>query len=328
MTVSNVVNGRPGPSAPTRRRVEEAIRELGYVRDAGAHALRVGRAPALGFLMEDESRRALHDPVHAALLTGMVERARHRGLTVAVLVASPATIDEQVDLVVRERRVGGLLLSLQGTPDRHAALLERLGAEGVPTVVFEQTASVRGVHSIGSDNEGGGRAVAAHLTDLGHRRIAVLTGGVPWPGGERRLAGFREVARDAGAELLEWRTPQWNAAAARDVARARLVAERPTALFAANDVLAVGVLHAAEDAGLRVPDDLSVAGFDDLELAALLRPALTTVRVEVAEMGEWAASALIATLDGDATPQHAVLPAALVVRESTTRPAARAARRR
>ena len=126
MTVSNVVNGRPGPAPATRRRVEEAIRELGYVRDAGAHALRVGRATALGFLMEDESRLALHDPVHAALLTGMVERARHRGLTVAVLVASPETIDEQVELVVRERRVGGLLLSLQGTPDRHAALLERL----------------------------------------------------------------------------------------------------------------------------------------------------------------------------------------------------------
>ena len=140
---------------------------------------------------------------------------------------------------------------------------------------------------------------------------------MPWPGGERRLAGFREVARAAGAELLEWRTPEWNAAAARDAARARLAGERPTAVFAANDVLAVGVLHAAEDAGLRVPRDLSLAGFDDLELAALLRPALTTVRVEVAEMGEWAASALIATLDGDATPQHAVLPAALVVRDST-----------
>ncbi len=328
MTVSNVVNGRPGPAPATRRRVEEAIRELGYVRDAGAHALRVGRATALGFLMEDESRLALHDPVHAALLTGMVERARHRGLTVAVLVASPETIDEQVDLVVRERRVGGLLLSLQGTPDRHAALLGRLGADGVPAVVFEQTATVRGVHSVVSDNEGGGRAVARHLTELGHRRIAVLTGAVPWPGGERRLAGFREVAEAAGAELLEWRTPGWNAAAARDVARARLPAERPTAVFAANDVLAVGVLHAAEDAGLHVPRDVSLAGFDDLELAALLRPALTTVRVEVAEMGEWAASALIAALDGDATPRHAVLPASLVVRESTTRPAARAARRR
>ena len=239
MTVSNVVNGRPGPAPATRRRVEEAIRELGYVRDAGAHALRVGRATALGFLMEDESRLALHDPVHAALLTGMVERARHRGLTVAVLVASPETIDEQVDLVVRERRVGGLLLSLQGTPDRHAALLGRLGADGVPAVVFEQTATVRGVHSVASDNEGGGRAVARHLTELGHRRIAVLTGAVPWPGGERRLAGFREVAEAAGAELLEWRTPGWNAAAARDVARARLPAERPTAVFAANDVLAV-----------------------------------------------------------------------------------------
>ena len=253
MTVSNVVNGRPGPAPATRRRVEEAIRELGYVRDAGAHALRVGRATALGFLMEDESRLALHDPVHAALLTGMVERARHRGLTVAVLVASPETIDAQVERVVRERRVGGLLLSLQGTPDRHAALLERLGADGVPAVVFEQTASVRGVHSIASDNEGGGRAVAGHLTGLGHRRIAVLTGDVPWPGGERRLAGFREVARAAGAELLEWRTPEWNAAAARDAARARLAGERPTAVFAANDLLAVGVLHAAEDAGLRVP---------------------------------------------------------------------------
>lgn len=315
MTVSNVVNGRRGASADTRRRVERAIAALGYERDARAHALRVGTSPALGLVLEDDSRLALYDPVHAGLLTGLVEAARHAGRTVTVLVASPATLEAQVQAIVRGRGVAGLLLSLQAAPDRHAALLGRLAEQRVPTVVFELDPGVPGIDAARSDNEGGGRRLAEHLTALGHRRVGIITGRVSWPGGERRLAGFR-AGLDPAAEVATRTIAEWSAEAARVAALGLLREARPTAVLAANDLLAVGVLQAAAELGLRVPDDVSVAGFDDLDVARLVRPALTTVRVDVVGIGEWAAGALEARLRGE-TPEPRAFATTLVPREST-----------
>ena len=208
-TVSNVINNRPVTRPETRRRVEDAIRELGYERDALARALRLRRTHALGFLMEDQSRLALHDPAHASLLTGMVERARHHEYTVTVYVSSPDNIDRFVPTVLRQQSTAGLFLSLQGPEGRHSALLESLVRQNVPIVVFEQQPTVPGMYAVTSDNEGGGRQVAQHLIALGHKRVAILTGAISWPGGDRRFAGFTEVATEAGLEVPIWRSPAW-----------------------------------------------------------------------------------------------------------------------
>jgi LacI family transcriptional regulator len=267
--------------------------------------------------MEDETRLTLQDPAHAALLSGLVERAHHRHYTVTVLVSSPADIDRYVSSMLRQQRIAGLFLSLQGVEGAHSALLQHLGEFGVPTVVLEQRTDPP-VRAVTSDNEGGGAKLARHLLELGHRRVGYLTGAVEWPGGERRFAGFSAVMRDAGAEVPIWRSPGWNPHAAQATATPVLAsADRPTAIFAANDQLAIGVLQAAESLGLDVPGDLSVAGFDDFDLAGLVRPALTTVRIDFVAMGEWAAETLVTLAEGGDPAPVVTLPTSLVVRAST-----------
>ena|SRR5437764_136870 len=316
-TVSNVINKRPVTRPETRRRVEAAIRELGYERDDLARALRLQRTHVLGFLMEDETRLTLQDPAHAALLSGLVERARHRHYTVTVLVCSPADVDRYVSSMLRQQRIAGLFLSLQGLEGAHSALLGHLADFGVPTVVLEQRTEAP-VRAVTSDNEGGGRQLARHLLDLGHSKIGFVTGSVEWPGGERRFWGFSEVMAAAGIEVRVWRSPGWNPHAAEATATPVLAGvDRPTAIFAANDQLAIGVLRAAENLGLGVPGDLSVAGFDDFDLAALVRPALTTVRIDFVAMGEWAAETLVSLAEGGDPAPVVTLPTTLVVRSST-----------
>jgi LacI family transcriptional regulator len=236
---------------------------------------------------------------------------------VTVFVSSPENVDRYVSTVLRQQRIAGLFLSLQGAEGKHAALLERLSDTGVATVVLEQWPTAPGIRAVTSDNEGGGRQVAEHLLSLGHRRLAILTGATTWPGGERRIAGFLEVTRQAGIEVPIWRSPAWNVEAARATSRPLLSGDRPTAVFAANDVLAVGVLRAADDLRLAVPIDLSVAGFDDFDFAVMVRPPLTTVRVDFAEMGEFAAEALIGLAEGGDPAPIVTLPNTLLARGST-----------
>ena len=190
----------------------------------------------------------------------------------------------------------------------------------MPIVVFEQQPQVPGVFAVTSDNEGGGRLVAEHLLALGHKRLAILTGAISWPGGDKRFAGFIDVATAAGLEVPIWRSPAWSMQAARATARALLSSYRPTAIFAANDVLAVGVLRGAEDSNLSVPGDVSVAGFDDFDFATMVRPELTTVRIDFAELGEWAAETLITRIEGGDPAPVVTLPTTLVVRRSTDSP--------
>jgi LacI family transcriptional regulator len=172
------------------------------------------------------------------------------------------------------------------------------------------------IRTVASDNEGGAKRVADHLLALGHRHISYLTGTVRWPGAERRYLGLTAEAHRDELEVSVWRCPAWTVDAARATARLLLPQTRVTAVFCANDLLALGVLLAAEDVGLAVPDDLSVVGFDDFDFAPFVRPPLTTVRVNAAEMGEWAADILMRPLDGEPI-SDLMLATDLIVREST-----------
>jgi DNA-binding LacI/PurR family transcriptional regulator len=314
-TVSNVLNDRPVTREATRLRVKNAVRQLGYERDSFARALRTRHIDTLGLVIEDETRLALHDPIHASLLTGMVERAHQRDYTVLVLVTAPETTERTIARIVRQRRVAGLVISLQGPDGGRVELAQRLAGLRIPTVAFEQRMGPPEIRTVASDNEGGAARVADHLKQHGHRRIAYLTGAVRWPGAERRYAGLAAAANPA-LEVSVWRCPAWSVDAARATARAMLAQADVTAVFCANDRLALGVLLAAADTGLSVPHDLSVVGFDDFDFAAFIRPSLTTVRVDAAEMGEWAADVLMRPADSEPIPDL-MLATELIVREST-----------
>jgi DNA-binding LacI/PurR family transcriptional regulator len=226
-------------------------------------------------------------------------------------------------------------LCIYSMPDGHpgvAAALERR----LPTVVVEEP-QLDGVAFIGIDQRGGMRAVGEHLTGLGHRRVAVLTdrlapddfegpvdaarlAAATFHVGRERLAGVREALAAAGAPAPAVRECPHAIEPARAAAHALLSVEpRPTAVAAITDVLALGVLRAAADLGLRVPEDLSVTGFDDVPAAAFAAPPLTTVRQPLRGKGEAAAELLAELLEG-APPRTVELPVELVVRESTGPP--------
>jgi LacI family transcriptional regulator len=317
-TVSNVLNNRPVTREDTRARVRAAIRELGYEPDATARALRLRRSRTLGLLIEDDSRLALRDPLHALLLTGMVDRARQRDHTVSVIVTAPSQTEQRLEQLVRQGWPDGIVLSLQGAEGERGGFAERLSGSELPMVAFEQRMRIPGLCTVSADNEGGAARICKLLLQLGHRRLAFLTGAVRWPAPERRLAGFREAAAHSNLDVAVLRAPSWTVESARSVVRKLLEPPgRPTAVCAANDVLAVGAVQAALDLGLDVPADLSVVGFDDFDFAALVRPALTTVRLDATAMGEWAADVLIDLAEGGETRPDLVLATELIVRDST-----------
>jgi DNA-binding LacI/PurR family transcriptional regulator len=309
-TVSKVLNGKSGVSADTRARVEELIERYGY-RKPGPQR---GNVVELVF-------RELKDMWAVEIIRGVERVARQHRLGVMVSEfglhdgAAPAWEDTV------SRRPNCVLSVAQLSEAERA----QLTAKGIPFVVFDPIVELPDdVPYVGATNWSGGRAATRHLTELGHRRIAMISG----PEGQlccaARLDGYRSALGAAGLPVepeLVVHTALTHEDGC-DAARALLARpERPTAIFTANDLQALGVYQAARDAGLRIPDDLSVVGFDDLPVVAWVDPPLTTVHQPLTEMAV-AATELALTLGrGERAPQAGLeLATTLTVRGSTAPP--------
>lgn len=306
-TVSKVINGKSGVSADTRAKVEELVNRYGYRKPTGAN-----RSNVVELVF-----RELKDMWAVEIIRG-VERVarRHRvGLMVSEFGLHDATPtwDDTVS-----RRPNCVLSVAQLS----AAEREQLKAKGIPFVVFDPTTELPDdVPFVGATNWSGGRAATRHLTELGHRRIAMISGPQDVLCCYARLDGYRSAMRAAGLpvdpELVVHTelTREDGCAAARSLLA---LPERPTAIFTANDLQALGVYQAAREAGLRIPDDLSVVGFDDLPVVAWVDPPLTTVHQPLTEMAV-AATELALTLGrGEAAPQVGLeIATTLTVRAST-----------
>jgi DNA-binding LacI/PurR family transcriptional regulator len=293
-TVSNAYN-RPDQLAPAlRERILATARELGYSGpDPAARRLRSGRRDAVGLLLADGLPRAFADPAAGLLLQGIARAIEAAGLAL-LLVPDRGGVQ---DAVVQSLCICALP---ESHPNVAAALARRL-----PLVVVDEPRLAEHAY-VGIEDRRGARLAAEHLLALGHRRFALLCGESATQ--RERVAGFRGALEAAGAR---WEEPD-------DLAEALAADERPTALLAGSDLRALAALAAARDAGLVVPHDLSIVGFDDIPSAAWSVPALTTVRQPLLRKGEIAGRLLASS----ATPGRAVvLPVELVVRDSTARPA-------
>lgn len=323
-TVSKVLNSRSDVSAATRERVLDAVAAVGYA------PVPRGR-PAPGSL-DREPNAALVDLVMGgvegswanSVLSGVEEAARQVDRDVVVTLAR-ATDPPERSWVQRlvDRRSRGAVLALVRPAEADRA---RLAAAGIPVVLLDPDVEPPpGVPSVGATNWSGGRSAAAHLLDLGHRRLAVISGRRGQLSSRARVDGFRCALDDAGVVLPDDAAPyaDWTRESAA-VAAGRLLdsAARPTAVFACSDWMALGVYDAASARGLRVPADLSVVGFDDLPEASWLQPALTTVRQPVREMAATALRLLLRLRNGehDSEPVRMELSTSLVVRGSTAPP--------
>ena len=308
-TVSRVLNGSHSVSEATHRRVRAAIDELGYRRNLSARNLSLGRAHAVGVVAPFFTTMSVVERVR-----GVSSRLADRGYDLVLFdVENTRQRADAFEAFVRRDRVdGALVISLPLRDDELAALRR----DALPVVLVD------GMHPdvphIAVDDELGGRLAAEHLLAKGHRHVAFV-GDTPhnpfgFHSSEDRRAGFRSVLADARVdEALEADGREGARAAARELlARAD---DRPSAVFAASDMQAVGVLEAAADLGLRVPDDVGVIGFDDIEFAAVL--GLTTVRQPLFATGAIGADLLLAQLGEDVPPPPAIEPLTVVARRTT-----------
>jgi len=290
-TVSNVLN-RPEAVAPaTRERVRRAIDELGFVRNESARHLRAGRSRTLGLVVLDVT-----NPFFTDVARGVEDAANEAGLAVILCNSDERREKEQAYLdLLEEQRVQGVLI----TPvDAEGDGLARLRQRGVPVVLVDRHAGDGAHCSVAVDDVLGGELAAAHLRDLGHERIAYVSGPMS-------LAQCADRYRGAvtGGEMEILAGAALNVASGRDAGE-RLLGLRnpPTAVFCANDLLALGVLQVMVARGLSVPGDLSIVGYDDIEFAAAAAVPLSSVRQPRHLLGRTAAELLLA--EADATDPH------------------------
>jgi LacI family transcriptional regulator len=321
-TVSYVVNSGPRPVAETtRKRVLRAIQSLGYRPSGVARSLRLQRTRTIGLILPDTA-----NPFFASLAKGVDETVFAHGYSLLLCHSGYVAAREQAHVeLLLAREVDGVLY-VQGTPD--VAALHRLVQCGIPTVAVDREIPDVVIDRVVVDNFGGSVQATKYLIDLGHQRIACIARHVPLSNAAERIRGYQETLSEAGMpvvpEYLVSGGPGYEEGrrAMTELLRLR---PRPTAVLAYPDVVAIGAIQAAHDAGLRIPEDVSVVGFDDIPVSAFTRPRLTTVAVGIWEMGQRAATALLDKVRGEVEscpPRRLVLPAALVIRESTGGPPA------
>ncbi|KQU88136.1 substrate-binding domain-containing protein [Ensifer sp. T173] len=324
-TVSNFLTGRFKPRGQNLQRLEAAISELGYRPSAAARALRLKQSGMIAMLLEDgadlsqERMREGWEPLHGMFLYGATNRARELGYYVTPVLTRQGTAEMEAIRLVREGRADALICSTELMPEAQLERLQRIArTEKVPIALLQENRKRDFICGVAAADEDGGDQAAAHLAALGHRRVAIMTVKPSWPGPVRRRAGFEAAAARLGLSVEVWQAEHYTVEAVRQRTAPELLREdRPTAVFAVNDVIAVALIQLAIELRLDVPNDLSVLGFNDLDVAAYVRPALTTLRTPGAAMGARAVEVLVDAISGKPLASTALLPVEFVPREST-----------
>ncbi len=304
-------------SAETRQRIIEAAQELGYRRNPYAGALATGQSRILGLMLPSASAYSQHDPFYSLLTTGITTCAQELGYNVMLYSAAAEDEPEKAARLI-DKLVAGLVLV---SPPENTPLYEECDRLRIPFVTV-LAGPQSGRLTINSDDYRGGRMATEHLIAQGHRRIAHLKGRSGVVTTLPRYRGYVDALREYGLSIEPALTMpgDFNLACAYESTRRLALmseGERPTAIFAANDLSAHGAIDAIADCGLKTPDDIAVVGYDDTWYATVTRPALTSVNMDVAGIGYQAARALLRLITSDGPREtHIVLPVSLTVRES------------
>jgi DNA-binding LacI/PurR family transcriptional regulator len=308
-TVSRVINGSASIRPSTRERVERAIADLGYHPNTAARALVTRRSKIIGII---GSNTALYGP--ASIQFSIQDAARAAGYFSSLVTLAAVTHDElrgALNYLSRQSVEAIVMIVTQ----QEALAVVRSEATTIPLIVVEGELSGRGL-SVGVDQMEGARLATQHLVDLGHRDIVHVSGPLTWTEARARRAGYVEVMRAARLPVRADLEGDWSPARGYAIGRELVKRNDFTAVFVANDQMAIGILHAFAQAGIAVPDDVSLIGFDDVPEAAYLNPALSTVRQDFHAVGQRAIDLLTAVLGG-VSPATPLLAPELVVRDST-----------
>lgn len=313
-TVSRALNGHQNVTAEMRGKIKEIARQMRYMPHGAARSLSTRRTQTIGAILPD-----LYGEFFSELIRGMDVAAREHGLHLLVSSSHGSADETAAALRALSGRVDGLLIM---SPHADATLLAENLPFATPTVLMNTRGDGGEYTSFAIDNHGGACAMVEHLVQLGHRRIAMIAGPVDNFDADERLRGYREVLarrqREGGALVLQGDFSESSGyAAGAEIAR---MSPRPDAVFAANDMMALGCLFALNEAGLNVPGDIALAGFDDIPMARFVSPPLTTMRVNIAELGERAARSLIAQLSELKSAPEGTSAPELIVRASCGAP--------
>jgi LacI family transcriptional regulator len=310
-TVSHVLSGKRLVGAATRDRVELAVRELGYRPNVVARNLRTRRSHVIAVIVPD-----ITNPFYGTVTRGLADAVDGAGFASYVCNTDARFEREQKFLEdVLDRGVDGVVLASVDVTQQHLAEPNRYGT---PVVCLGDSVELPEVDRVMPDDEGGSRAATELLLGRGARRIAMITG--PTGAGVARIRGYRQALEAAGRELdpALMREGGWTRQGGRDAMRSLMAGERPDAVFCANDLMAIGAIEAVHEAGLSVPGDVAVAGFDDVDAATIVNPPLTTVVNPSYETGLAAGRLLLSRLthEYDGPGRRVEVPCPLVVRES------------
>ena len=315
-TVSRALHDSPRVNPETRKRIQSIAEEMGYVPSAVARSLVTNRTYTIGVVVT-----TITDLFFAEIVHGVEETASRFGNSV-VLAVSRGRPERELEAIrsLRERRVDGIIL-ISGCSGADSLCSEVTA--GVPVVIINNAHEEHVRHSVEADNVGGGTIAVRHLLDLGHRWIAHIAGPASeWDAVERRR-GYEQALQERGLPVdpsLVVRGDSRPTGGIEAMEQLLTLSHSPTAVFCYNDATAIGAMRAAHRAGWSIPRNLSVVGFDDIDLAPFLEPPLTTVAQPKQQMGESAVKMILELVAGAENVQDCVLPSQLVVRDSTMPP--------
>jgi LacI family transcriptional regulator len=317
ITVSRVINNSGYASEETRRRVEAAIEELGYVPNTLARGLRSKRTNTLALVVTD-----IANPFFTLIARGVEDTASASGFTVIYCNTdeSEAKEEKYINILV-QKQVDGVLLVPACNSSKSVNFLH---SNNVPIVLIDRSVPGFQTDLVRCNSETGAYDLVKHLIELGHKRIAAITGPHGVSTSEDRVSGYQHAMSEAGLEnLTSVYYGAFTQASGYELANQVLAQNpRPTAIFGANNFLSIGILKALRDANLSVPQDLSVVGFDDLPVSLIVDPILTVAAQPAYEMGQQATQLLLKRLSDDAleSNQEIILPTELIVRRSSGPP--------
>ncbi|MCH6231168.1 LacI family DNA-binding transcriptional regulator [Microbacterium sp. CFH 31415] len=312
MTVSRVLNGHPNIRESTRERVLQAIEEMNYTRSSIARALATRRAMRIGILVDSPVQWGPNSTLRA-----IESAARDAGYAISAFSISDDE-ESQIDTGVVELVTQGVDALCVIAPRASSLDLLRQQSTGLPTLVIKAESDPE-MHTAAVDQRAGAMAAVMHLIELGHRSIAHLSGPLDWYDARAREQGWRDALADAGLPIAPPVVGDWTSDYGYTFGKTYDFADA-TAVFAANDQMALGLVHGLSERGLKVPDDISVVGFDDLPDARHFLPPLTTVRQDFSALGALALQIIIAAIEGEEVTEHDIIEPRLIVRASTAPP--------
>jgi LacI family transcriptional regulator len=317
MTVSRVVNGTGYTSPEAQARVNNAVAELSYMPNALARQLRLSRTKTLALVLTD-----IANPFFTTIARGVEDAARAQGYAV-MFCNTDESVDEEMDYVnvLIQRRVDGVLLVPAADSSGSAELLRR---QGLPVVILDRGPASGNMDIVRTDSEGGAYLAVRHLIDLGHRRVAVLGGPESVSTSADRVRGYQRAMAEAGIAPDEQTIVfgKYTEASGYAMTTQILAApDVPTAIFAGNNFIAFGAMQSLREAGMEIPQDMSVVVFDDLPQGWIL-PFLTVISQPAYEIGKQACELMLTRLASDRPfePRTIVLPSSLIVRQSSAPP--------